>query len=1273
MALINRISYFDQKVASNLNPTDLRINNPNFQDSDILHVEVMTGDVVVDEITLPIIGNVDIEGRSLNINYFDIIGEQMGLVSGEYTIRTSLLRNPIFPNDEVRVDDISRNKTEIRLDGWADDDAIRAIPLADPNSMKTLRLVHEKLGIIRVINWSVDTHFKEAAIIVKSIDTFPKALRKGDKVALYDDIIDPFTIKISIQLEVFEPVEAFKDLKGPNWNIQLNKTVGAPTELSSWDDILSSNQATKNSLVNEIFSGSSAAELNVDYSDFKNFIHFSSAEERLENFKYKLGLIEAYTTQKVNALEEITGSIQYVSQSLNLDQKITGVKGTFDGYEKYLYYTSGSTFTDTYGIHPVADWPKQYSSKPYMPLATTHADSIAWFNTRKIAAQDYDQQNDSSLRNTIPLHIKLNSENNGYVMFVDMVAQHFDDVYLYVDQLKNIHDKTEGVNNGLSKDMLFDVLGSFGWKPQAGFGVTDLWEYYLGTNVDGGDSNRDRIVNGAITSPATEWTTTGAGSVTGGYGQVGGAGAYSQVAQANVLEIGKRYKVTVDIVGHEGVDDPIGVNNGNGSSGGWGASFPTAGAGTTVSLITPVVQVTTSLQIFKASTTNARWTKFDNVTCREVTAAELEMYPGGAELNTVGNETLPIKDLEMEPWKRILNNLPFLLKTKGTKRGIKALMSCYGIPSTILKIQEFGGSDPDITGVNNLKEINQPSYAVSFEGDGYLKQGSIPAGVNTVEVRFRHKPNPSGTAMNLVTAADQSTAAAQWCIYLSNATTLEFKVLNGSTWESVSVTGLPLFDNDWWSVFVTLDTTTHDYTLRCQKSPDHADGKITHTKNAVLNLSGVPSGWSNSNSVVLGGAFTVDSVSLPKFTGQMQEFRLWDNELSSTVLDIHTKAPISILGNSYTGSFDNLMYRLPMGADTVKTSLVPGTNRMDSLHPDQTTTFKADVYGALTWSYVEEDYFTPVPNSIGLRGVDSKIRIEVNDNVGDLHPFESREKSSHDRNPIDSNLLFVGFSPQDELDTDIALQFGGLTVDDIVGDPRDKFKSEYQGLKQFRDAYFKKYNGKQNLWAYMRIIQFFNTALFKQIESMLPARANKIVGLIIKPSLLERPKMVTEPKVSYLDLHLRGKIDYDMPARINADDRDATYIQLVDGSGTNRHKQWASYIPASIDCQEIIKGDKDGVQARAHDTRIIGRRDADGSYSAGLFTDQLGNVIGMQPQDDFTGFRNLVRDGCKMMSLDWNVDSADTIDGKAVVQVFETNPNKLISDDLTYDGQIKVV
>ena len=39
--------------------------------------------------------------------------------------------------------------------------------------------------------------------------------------------------------------------------------------------------------------------LNVDYSDFNNFIFYSSATERLENFKYKLELLEYYTSQSL--------------------------------------------------------------------------------------------------------------------------------------------------------------------------------------------------------------------------------------------------------------------------------------------------------------------------------------------------------------------------------------------------------------------------------------------------------------------------------------------------------------------------------------------------------------------------------------------------------------------------------------------------------------------------------------------------------------------------------------------------------------------------------------------------------------------------------------------------------------------------------------------------------------------------------------------------------------------------------------------------------------
>ena len=53
---------------------------------------------------------------------------------------------------------------------------------------------------------------------------------------------------------------------------------------------------------------------------------------------------------------------------------------------------------------------------------------------------------------------------------------------------------------------------------------------------------------------------------------------------------------------------------------------------------------------------------------------------------------------------------------------------------------------------------------------------------------------------------------------------------------------------------------------------------------------------------------------------------------------------------------------------------------------------------------------------------------------------------------------------------------------------------------------------------------------------------------------------------------------------------------------------------------------------------------------------------------------NLLFYGCKISSDDWNVPSADTIDGGAVVEVYETNPNALISDDgdTMHDGEILI-
>ena len=51
-----------------------------------------------------------------------------------------------------------------------------------------------------------------------------------------------------------------------------------------------------------------------------------------------------------------------------------------------------------------------------------------------------------------------------------------------------------------------------------------------------------------------------------------------------------------------------------------------------------------------------------------------------------------IDDIKNNTWRKTLNNLPYIYKSKGTKNSVRALLNVYGYPPDILEFQEFGGS-----------------------------------------------------------------------------------------------------------------------------------------------------------------------------------------------------------------------------------------------------------------------------------------------------------------------------------------------------------------------------------------------------------------------------------------------------------------------------------------------------------------------------------------------------------------------------------------------------
>jgi hypothetical protein len=71
-------------------------------------------------------------------------------------------------------------------------------------------------------------------------------------------------------------------------------------------------------------------EINIDYSDYSEFVHFSSAKTRLENFYYKLSLIESYTSN--SNLSSGSSNIYASSSQIIWDNKINEIITNFDGY-----------------------------------------------------------------------------------------------------------------------------------------------------------------------------------------------------------------------------------------------------------------------------------------------------------------------------------------------------------------------------------------------------------------------------------------------------------------------------------------------------------------------------------------------------------------------------------------------------------------------------------------------------------------------------------------------------------------------------------------------------------------------------------------------------------------------------------------------------------------------------------------------------------------------------------------------------------------------------
>jgi len=338
--------------------------------------------------------------------------------------------------------------------------------------------------------------------VFKLYEPLPDDIEEKDKVYIAREVLPQITEVVELKPYDQEDEDVLV-LRVPDTAQVDSPITRRSTNLQSYEDLVTTDVKLQKEIEDKYLTEKSV-ELNIDYSNYENFVNFSSAEKRLKNFKYKIEQLEAYTAE--------SSSLVGISNSKNdlvaVDNKIRGIKKNLDGYETYLYQVSSSYTTSSMGEFPDATWPKTGSgtfADPYRPVTSSNASFINWYGTvsasmgQLYSASLYDINNSNRLVNLLPVHVKEDVENKQFFDFLDMIGQQFDEIWTYTQAMADITDRQNDLSEGFSKDLIFNLAKSLGWDIQDGKDLLDLSRVGFGQKLSG--TTYSLYTSGSLSSP----------------------------------------------------------------------------------------------------------------------------------------------------------------------------------------------------------------------------------------------------------------------------------------------------------------------------------------------------------------------------------------------------------------------------------------------------------------------------------------------------------------------------------------------------------------------------------------------------------------------------------------------------------------------------------------------------------------------------------------------------------------------------------------------------
>ena len=560
-----------------------------------------------------------------------------------------------------------------------------------------------------------------------------------------------------------------------------------------------------------------------------------------------------------------------------------------------------------------------------------------------------------------------------------------------------------------------------------------------------------------------------------------------------------------------------------------------------------------SKQLYYSLAKSLGWSLHDGKDLIDLPNFVLGQQASGSVSGTFKEIERTEQDISREIWSRIIANMPFFLKTKGTVRALKGLINCYGIPSSILRVREYGGPDTDSS--VNFAIDRKFTKALGFQGGQKVDftwqvasasvAGDTPGFPDTIEWRFKA---PYSRDQFIWHSEDKNMGVVMKDNgNIDNIGSLVFFISGSGTnrYKAVSSSEMPIYDNEFYSAMVrrTVHSASIDADLEYNlvvKKYDAGIDRFQYVSSTSLLISGSNAtsqsyneAWDTFGTFSIGGASTFSGAStgslnfngntVQRFSGSLMEFRVWTEVLNTGSFDNHANNPKAYDGNSISSSYEHIVSRYSFDDDK---DLSSDTSIADvSAKTTETQNATAVGFTENTFEPVVDRTKSKVPNLGPTKISTNKMRIESNvirpefkfisGSDGEYRELQSEVpigRGRYDFAPNDSNKLGIYFSPSDAINQDIIESLANINFDNYLGDPRDKKEESYRGLKLAQDKYWQKYNAPFNFWQYLKLLKTYDQSIFPQLKKLTPARANPRFGILVEPNLLERSKEVIAGK-----------------------------------------------------------------------------------------------------------------------------------------------------------------